>query len=178
MSESAEKQRLFFALWPKVGQQQLWAQAAREWLPPGAGRLITAENLHLTLLFAGEVTLAQRQCLEQQADAIRGDSFVLHFDRSGYWRRPQVAWWGCSQSPVALLSLARALQTGAKQCGIAVDERPYTAHLTLARKVRKQYVPIKPNVADWRVDHFVLVRSRLSPQGPVYEVQRSWALVR
>jgi len=177
MSESPAKERLFFALWPEASQQQAWAQAAKEWLPPGTGRLVAAENLHLTLLFAGEVTLEQRHCLEQMADAIHGDSFALHFDRSGYWRRPQVVWWGCSQTPAALLNLAQALQAGAKQCGIAVDERPYAAHLTLARKVRKAPLPIDSDVAEWRVDRFVLVRSQLSPKGSLYEPQRSWILV-
>jgi 2'-5' RNA ligase len=177
MSEATAKQRLFFALWPAVEQQQLWAQQAREWLAPGTGRLIAAEKLHLTLLFAGEVSLEQRHCLEQMADAVRGEPFTLHFDRSGWWRRPQVAWWGCSESPVALSSLAQALQTGARQCGIAVDERPYTPHLTLARKVRKAPAPIPPDVADWPVDRFVLARSLSTPRGVVYGLQRSWRLV-
>lgn len=177
MGDQSEKQRLFFALWPEAGQQQLWAAMAREWLPPGAGRLITAENLHLTLLFAGEVALEQRQCLEQMADAVRGEPFALRFDRSGWWRRPQVAWWGCSESPAALSALAQALQAGAKQCGIAVDERPYTPHLTLARKVRRAPAPITPEVAEWQVERFVLVWSRPAPHGVVYEVQRSWGLV-
>ena len=176
MSESPEQERLFFALWPDAHQQQAWAQAAKEWLPPSTGRLVAAENLHLTLLFAGEVTLGQRQCLEQMADAICGDSFVLHFDRSGYWRRPQVVWWGCSQTPAALLELAQSLQAGAKECGIAVDECPYAAHLTLARKVRRPPLPITPPMAEWRVDRFVLVRSQLSPKGSVYEPLRSWTL--
>lgn len=177
MGESSSKQRLFFALWPGVGQQKAWAQVAREWLPPGMSRLVVAENLHLTLLFAGEVTLEQRQCLEQMADAVRGEPFSLHFDCGGYWRRPQVVWWGCSELPAALSTLAQALQAGAKQCGIAVDERPYTPHLTLARKVRKPPVPIRPDVADWRVDHFVLARTHATPQGAIYDVQRSWTLV-
>ena len=178
MSETAEKQRLFFALWPEVGHQQLWAQAAKEWLPPGIGRLVIADNLHLTLLFAGEVSLEQRHCLERMADAVRGAPFVLHFDRCGYWRRPQVVWWGCSESPAALVNLAQALQLGARQCGIAVDERSYTPHLTLARKVRKPPVPTKPDAAEWWVDHFVLVRSLPTPQGSVYAVQRSWTLAK
>lgn len=177
MSESPEKERLFFALWPEAGQQRAWAQAAREWLPPRTGRLVAAENLHLTLLFAGEVTLEQRHCLEQMADAVRGEPFVLQFDRSGYWRRPQVVWWGCSQTPAALLGLAQALQAVAQQCGIAVDERPYAAHLTLARKVRRPPAPINPDVTEWLVDRFVLVRSQLSPKGSVYEPLRSWMLV-
>jgi len=176
MSEATARQRLFFALWPELEQQQLWAQKAREWLTPGTGRLIAAEKLHLTLLFAGEVSLEQRQWLEQMADAVGGEPFALHFDRSGYWRRPQVAWWGCSESPVALVSLAQALQAGARQCGIAVDERPYTPHLTLARKVSKPPAPIAPDVAEWRVNHFVLVRSLPTPQGVVYALQRRWGL--
>lgn len=177
MSESGEKERLFFALWPDAAQQQLWAQAAREWLPSGAGRLVAAEKLHLTLLFAGEVTPGQRHCLEQMADAVHGEPFVLNFDRSGYWRWPRVAWWGCSETPVALLNLVQMLQAGAKECGIEVDERPYAAHLTLARKVRKASVSIKPGVAEWPVTRFVLAQSQLAAQGAVYKVQRSWALV-
>lgn len=175
--ESPVTERLFFALWPTAERQQSWAQAARRWLPDGSGRLVAAGNLHLTLLFAGEVTAAQRLCLERTADAIHTPPFVLRFDHSGYWRRPRVVWFGCSQTPAALQDLALALQTGARRCHLAVDERPYTPHLTLARKVRKPPPPIRPAVAAWPVDHFVLVRSQLTPRGSLYEVVRSWGLV-
>lgn len=176
MSEPSAPERLFFALWPAAEQQQAWAGAACKWLPPGSGRLIVADNLHLTLLFAGEVTAEQRRCLEQMADAIRIPSFSLRFDRAGYWHRPEVAWFGCSQMPAPLLDLARALNRGGKSCGIAVDDRPYAAHLTVARKVRRAPPPAKPEVAEWPVDRFVLVRSRLTPKGSLYEVVRSWSL--
>lgn len=177
MSDPSEKERLFFALWPSEQQQQAWARMAKEWLPRDGSRLVPSQNLHLTLLFIGEVDQDQRRCLEQVADAVGGDPFVLHFDISGYWRRPQVAWWGCSQTPEPLLNLVQALQRGATGCGLKVDQRPYAAHLTLARKVRKAPVPMTPEVGEWGLDRFALLRSQLTPGGALYEPLRYWSLI-
>lgn len=174
MTEPRPTERIFFALWPAPEQQQLWADAARAWLPPGAGRLVAAPSLHLTLLFAGEVGAERRRCLEQMADAIRLSPFVLRFDRAGYWRRPEVAWFGCSRPPAELLDLVLALSSGGKGCGIAVDDRPCAVHLTVARKVRKPPPPATLAVSEWPVTRFVLVRSRLTPAGSLYEIVRSW----
>jgi 2'-5' RNA ligase len=172
----AESERLFFALWPEPQQQHAWADLAESLLPPGRGRLLPAQNLHITLLYLGEVESEIRLMLEQKADAIQAKLFELKLERFGHWRRPQVLWWGPKQTPEPLQQLVDSLRQVAQACGIEVEHRPYQAHLTLARKVRHAPGRISAEPYEWQVDEFALVRSTLLPEGAHYEVLRRWPL--
>lgn len=145
-------------------------------LPAGSGRLIPADNLHITLFFLGEVTAQQRSCAEAVAGALHGSRFTLSLERLGYWRRPQVVWLAAPATPPPLQQLVSQLQQGLAECGFEVESRPYQAHLTLARKVRRPPPVMSPDPVPWPVDRFVLVRSELSNTGSRYEIVGSWPL--
>jgi 2'-5' RNA ligase len=172
----SDSERLFFALWPTPQQQRDWADVAQQLLPPGAGRLLPVQNLHLTLLFLGELTSETRQELEARVDTIRGHAFELRLERFGHWRRPQVLWWGPRETPEPLQHLVEELRRAARACGLEVERRPYQAHLTLARKVRRNPGRLQAESRSWPVDEFVLARSTLLPEGARYDVQRRWRL--
>ena len=172
----AETERLFFALWPEPQQQHDWADLARGLIPQGCGRLVPAQNLHLTVLYLGEVLPQQRQLMEEVAAAIKLDSFILNLEGLGYWRKPQVLWLGVRETPQALASLVQLLRQGAVDCGIKLDQRPYKPHLTLARKVGREPERLDFPPREWRVGQFVLVRSHLTPAGAEYEVVQRWLL--
>ncbi len=107
---AVDTQRLFFALWPDADLQQRLAAASLALLPPhSGGRHVPPENLHCTLLFLGAVGAAQRLCVEAAADRVRAAPFSLVLDRFGYFRRPQVAWLGCSTTPSMLSRLVTDL---------------------------------------------------------------------
>ena len=130
-------QRLFFALWPEASLQQQLATAAAALLARTTGRRVRPENLHCTLVFLGGVDAGQRLCVEAAADALALPAFDLTFDRFGYFRRPQVAWLGCTRTPPALLDLVGQLGRGCAACGFPPEQRPYEVHLTVARKLRR-----------------------------------------
>ncbi len=148
---------------------------ASELLPAGIGRLVPASNIHVTLLYVGEVTIERRNALETMAAGISFAPFMLRLNRFGYWRRPRVWWWGASQTPESLYGLVQSLQAGARRCGVAVDSRPYKAHMTLARKVVHLPELVAIQSCDWAVDHFALVRSVSSPAGVRYEPLQQWS---
>jgi 2'-5' RNA ligase len=169
-------QRLFFALWPDPDLQQQLARAATALLPADLGRRVRAENLHCTLVFLGDVDADQRLCVEAAASEIRARAFALRLDRFGYFRRPQVAWLGCTATPPALTRLVADLGSGCNACGFPPENRPYEVHLTIARKVRRD--PGRPPflAIDWAVDRFALVESVNTDDGVRYQPLRSWAL--
>lgn len=169
-----EIQRLFFALWPdEETREQVWRLSAR--VDGRTGKRVARENLHITLNFLGSVTEAQRLCVEGSADRVRGTPFTLILDRLGYWRRPKVLWLS-GQSPPPLLDLVRQLNGCLPGCGLAQEDRPFQAHLTLMRKVRRAPQPIEVPPIPWGVGGFVLVRSDTRPEGVRYEVLRRWPL--
>ena len=87
----------------------------------------------------------------------------------------------------ALRRLAGSTGAAARRCGIAVDDRPYRPHLTLARG--REGADLRPAVealsgfagSPWTADALALVRSRLGagPGGTAaHEVVERWSLGR
>ncbi len=175
-ASSAQRQRLFFALWPDDQVRQALAALASKSLKR-RGRRIPAENLHLTLAFLGPVPPETRSCVEAMADGISGDSFTLEFTHLGFWPRPRVIWSGCDETPRALTALVNALRDGVKGCGLRPESRPYRAHLTLARKASVDPRFGEPHApVIWSVDGFHLLESKTLSTGAQYKILRSWRL--
>lgn len=173
---SAPRQRLFFALWPDDAVRDSFAAIGSKTLKR-RGRRIPAQNLHLTLAFLGSLAPEVRRCVETMAGGIEGAPFVLEFTHLGHWPRPRVVWTGCDRTPEALTALVNALREGSEDCGIALEVRPYRAHLTLARKSSvapdfgETHAPVR-----WAVDAFHLLESKTLSTGAQYEILRSWPL--
>lgn len=169
-------QRLFFALWPEPETQQRLARTARAILPDQIGRPVPAEDLHCTLVFLGNVDADQRVCVEAAASAVRAAAFELSLDRCGFFRRPQVLWLGCHETPAGLRQLVSDLGRGCASCGFPPESRPYEIHLTIARKISRD--PGRPPVipVGWPVDRFALVQSASEPDGVRYRPLRFWSL--
>ena len=177
-------QRLFFALWPGDSLRQQLVSRSKPLAQAVHGRSVPTENLHITLAFLGSVDAGQRVCVEDMAANVARNTaedvacspFALTLDRFGYWSRPRVLWFGASETPEPLRLLADSLSAGARECGLSLDARPYSPHLTLMRKVSR--APEKRDIEpiSWSVDRFVLVNSVTVPQGVRYEVVREWLL--
>lgn len=169
-------QRLFFALWPEPEVQQRLARVAQAVLPEHVGRAVPAQNLHCTLAFLGNVDADQRACVEAAASAVQAPAFELSMDRCGYFRRPQVLWLGCRETPAGLRQLVSDLNRGCTACGFPPEPRPYEVHLTIARKISRD--PGRPSVipVSWPVDRFALVQSVSEPGGVAYRPLRFWSL--
>jgi 2'-5' RNA ligase len=169
------RQRLFFALWPDAATRQALAKAARELL----GRRIKqvpAENLHITLAFAGPVTAPVRDCLETAAAGICTSPFELQIDHVGHWPRPRILWAGPTHTPPALWALVEALNQAFESCGLQRETRPFQAHVTLARKVGG--APSLAGMAPvaWSIGDFSLVESVTDARGASYRRLVTWKL--
>ncbi|HYQ72291.1 MAG TPA: RNA 2',3'-cyclic phosphodiesterase [Gammaproteobacteria bacterium] len=168
-------QRLFFALWPDAAVRQALAMASRELLGRRI-RQVPAENLHLTLAFAGSVTAPVRACLEAAAGAVRAAPFELTVDHVGHWPRPRVLWAGPTHTPGNLWSLVEALNRAFDACGLQRETRPFQAHVTLARKIVRP-PPLAALVpVTWSIGDFSLVESVTDARGARYRRLVTWTL--
>lgn len=167
-------ERLFFAFWPGAEQRLALSRIQQE-LPRRHFRATHPSDLHITLVFLGDVTPDQRACAEAAAARVTGKPFRLLLDRIGSFPRAGVIWCGPSERPQALLDLAGALNRELLSCGFRPESRPYAPHTTLARKAR----PIEARVLDdpvvWPVQEFVLVITETGAP-PRYRVVRRWPL--
>jgi len=175
-STTAEpRQRLFFALWPDAAVRQALAKTAQQLLGRRV-KQVPAENLHITLAFAGPVTAAVRDCLVAAAGGIHAAPFELLIDHVGHWPRPRILWAGPSHTPAGLWSLVEALNLAFDGCGLQRETRPFQAHVTLARKVGRAPPPVAVAAVPWSIGDFSLVESVTDARGACYRRLATWKL--
>lgn len=175
-SRTLRTQRLFFALWPPEELGRELYRLAGDVLRDAPGRRVAPEKIHLTLAFLGSVDASFRACAERAADAIHAESFTLMLEQTAYWPKSGILWTGPRQTPPALLRLVQELNSQLTGCGYEAEQRPYAAHLTLARRARPRRDRPAMKACAWAVDRFHLVQSHTHAEGARYEILRSWPL--
>lgn len=164
--------RLFFALWPDMVTRQQCAEI-QTLLPHDNYKLTSIHNMHVTLVFLGSVNLEAELALHQIVAKMAIPDTSLAFDHLSYWRQPEILCLRSSFLDPKLAEFVAQLSTLAQQLGIVLDERPYKAHITLARKA-KQAVAIEFSPVILQVQEFCLVESCSSANGVEYQVLKSW----
>ncbi len=103
------------------------------------GRYVAKENYHITLVFIGETDQDGVDAIKRAMDAaVIGQVPVdLSIGRSGFFRKPENAILhmkvdGWKQ----LLGMDKRLRSALRKEGISFDEKPFNAHITLARKAK------------------------------------------
>jgi 2'-5' RNA ligase len=173
---SADTARLFFAVWPAPEVQRALGEIARGARSECGGRAIPAENIHLTLVFLGNLPRERLAALETLGPAVRGRRFDLTVDRLEYWRHNRILWAGTSACPEALQALVSSLQEAVAGSEFRFDQRPYVPHVTLLRNARRAPANERCPAVAWPVDGFALVESAPRERGRAYQVLRSWPL--
>ena len=168
--------RLFFAAWPAPEVQQALGRLALGLQPGCGGRAIPARNIHLTLVFLGDVERTSLPRVESLAGAVAASRFELSVDRVQYWRHNRIVWAGVARCPPAALALVARLETAASEAGVRVERRPYLAHVTLLRDARRPPAEAAVPAIAWSVERFALVESVQRDRGRVYEPLREWPL--
>lgn len=100
-------------------------------------RLTRPENLHLTLVFLGEVERSRVNDVIAALRQIRCRPFRMECERAGVFHRQDgdVCWIGVRQSE-HLIKLHVAVGQALADVGFEMEARPYRPHLTLGRQVR------------------------------------------
>ena len=165
--------RLFFAVWPGAGAREALSRLAGDMASACGGRAVPAEKIHLTLVFLGEVPADRLDAVLGSA-RLRAREFALELDRAGSFRKARVAWAGASSAPRPLLALQEALAGRLAAAGFALEEREYTPHVTLVRKIERPLPPAAIDAIAWEAREFTLVRSETGTGR--YAVMERWGL--
>jgi 2'-5' RNA ligase len=166
--------RLFFALWPDDTVRASLGAVAASIAARAQGRAVPAAKLHITLSFLGEVDEDRTARAIEAANAVRGTGFEFEIDTVGSFRAAHVAWAGLSRTPPALTALQSQLDRELRARGFALEDRPFSAHATLARRIARAIPREATAPVDWKVREFVLVRSETGRGS--YTVMERWNL--
>jgi 2'-5' RNA ligase len=135
--------------------------------------------LHITLAFLGEQPEARLEALERLGRRVassseRGSLRLGQAGQFGSKRTPRVLWVDVSGDVERLHNLQRRLDQALRVEGFPVEERPFKAHITLARRRETARGgaptgwPSPPRPITFALDQLTLMQSRLSPRGPTY----------
>jgi 2'-5' RNA ligase len=148
-------------------------------------RWSTADQWHVTLAFLGEVGDEARRRLVRELAQVRLPRMSLQMDGLGVFERVGILHAKVEVTP-ELLALYEAAAAAAKRVGLEVEDRPYRAHVTLARsrnrEGRKTIERLQRSSAQqrlserWEAAEFLLYESKLSPKGSTYVVQERFPL--
>jgi 2'-5' RNA ligase len=151
-------------------------------------RWSTPDQWHVTLVFLGEVDDESRNRLVKELANVRQTRLTLRIEGLGVFQRAGIlhAEVGVTQE---LLRLYEAVAAAVKRVGLEVEDRPYRAHITLARSRnrdgRKTIERLRRTVESreqqrlnerWDVTEFLFYESQLSPGGSRYVVQERFGL--
>jgi 2'-5' RNA ligase len=149
---------------------------------------LTADRIHFTLAFIGQIdegrvpaicgALRPPFAVPPFAARLRG---LGAFPERG---RPRVLWAGVDEGRAAFIRLADDVADRLRAVGVALEERPYQPHVTLARVRDAAGVRTSALLAGREqitlgttvVGAITLFESRLSPAGPAYTAVARMAL--
>jgi len=146
---------------------------------------VEVENLHVTLLFLGEVEDRTTPAICQAVAHVCNDlaSFPMTVERAGCFpnpRRPRILWVGIGDGVQEICQLHDALEPPLLELGCyRREERKYTPHITIGRvKTERPSDKLEPALvkcAGWRagettVREVLVMSSELTPQGPAYTI--------
>lgn len=164
--------RLFFALWPNSETRKKIGGINQSINSEGLKR-VKSDNLHVTLIFLGNIDAELETMIRQSIKNMSVQPFTLYFDKLVFWRKPRLLCLTTSQYDQQLAILVDNLRKELEQCGVAVEDRVYKPHISLARKARR-LIDIDVQTIEWSVQSFCLVESISTAEGVHYQVLQRW----
>lgn len=180
--------RLFIALPLELSSPVL--DLSRNLTGPLGLKVVSPENMHLTLRFLGDIPEADVnyliQALETAVDGWRAvhNEGPLELELKGLGAfpprgPPRVLWVGLGGRDLPLLmDLARLTDEQLVSSNFGAADKPFKPHLTMARVRDKRPVGFvrqllreheQSLLGELELDRLVLCASQLTPQGPIYD---------
>jgi 2'-5' RNA ligase len=142
-------------------------------------RWIRPEHMHLTLAFLGEIDDRRVEgVVEAMRRPIRGDRFAVVFGGLGVFPpggAARVLWLGVIGGVRQVIDVQRQVADRVARLGLALEQRPFHPHLTLARwrvsrgsDRRRALAARGDEVTRIDVEAVALICSRVSQAGPAY----------
>ncbi len=175
--------RLFAAVYPSP--EALAHLRAALPAPDPALRWTTEEQWHLTVAFYGSVDDAVVPELTERLGRAAGRTPPLSLRIAGAGRFGRtVLWLGLDGDLDPLHRLAERAVAAGRRSGLAMEDRRFRAHLTLARARDRAGADLRPYVdalrayagPAWIADELVLVRSTLGRPRAHHEPYATWPL--
>ena len=144
---------------------------------------VEQENFHITIKFLGDLSKTQIMEVKDEIETVANNNlpFEIIIDGLGAFpdvEYPKVIWAGIKKNQAQLINVHQAVENKMIDLGFEAEKHDYTPHITLGRvrKKEKNYELISEKIkkfpfeinAHQIVDTITIMKSKLTPQGPIY----------
>ncbi len=142
-------------------------------------KMTEPQNLHITLKFIGDVDEEAAKKIEVALEAVKFRAFEVILSGTGAFPNvnfPRAIWIGGKSEGAK--ELASKIESALSFLGLKREE--FSVHLTVARAPKSvadidDFLKQTGEVCSFEAGSFFLVRSRLTPAGPIYEDIKEYA---
>lgn len=184
MADSEKNIRAFLAIEPPEDILQAVLRLQEKLKTEVSGQIswTRLQGQHLTLKFFGDISAPDVESVSRamQNRVAPGWSLNLKIEKTGAFpdaRKPRVLWCGTTGDVEKLSLLQKQLDGDFEEIGFPREDRPFQAHLTLARikdfhgltgldEALKKHAAFA--AGEFAVGELILFQSKLTPQGAVY----------
>ncbi len=145
---------------------------------------VEEKNLHITMKFLGEIKESEvERLIAIVEDNVKETSFFnAKYEGMGTFptsTSPRVVWVGTRAGGEELKGIADSFESSLSKAGFRSEEREFTPHITIGRvKERKNMPELVKAIEKLKnekfgeviVDQISIMKSTLTPKGPIYEV--------
>jgi 2'-5' RNA ligase len=164
--------RLFISINFDQNTKDRFIKIQKSLIKMGKGRLTPPENLHLTLIFLGEVPDEKGSLLSDALKAVEVSPMELKVAQIGTFSEESGLWWAGIEGNRKLNDLQARISAVLSECGSKLGNDKYRPHITLVRDYIKgkdfnvKKALSRPFVIP--VSSFSLMRSELNDKGAIY----------
>ncbi|MDD5014077.1 MAG: RNA 2',3'-cyclic phosphodiesterase [Atribacterota bacterium] len=186
-----EKIRIFIAvnLNPDIRKHLAYLKDNMD-IPESKMKWVEKNNLHITIKFLGYISPEQTELIQSELKEITSqyDPFLIKL--SSYigvfptYKMPQIIWVGIKEGTNKLEELHNSIEINMFKKGFPREEKCFSSHITIGRVKyigdKASFIQIlktiKVNNLSQEVCSVDLMESKLTPNGPVYNIMAKFPL--
>ncbi|HJJ54657.1 MAG TPA: RNA 2',3'-cyclic phosphodiesterase [Methanocorpusculum sp.] len=167
--------RVFIAVEPSAEIRGKVAEVQKALTGVGRLSLVSANLMHITLKFLGEIPESSLDNLKQAVDTLQSSPYTIDVSQVSTFGKPPRVIKAEVHDNNASADLARKLDMVLSPLGYPKDAQKFSPHITIARI--KEYSPdLAPKLAQIRdtafgtsdISELLIKKSVLTPSGPIY----------
>lgn len=143
-------------------------------------KTVNKDSLHVTIIFIGEVEDGIVPMLKERLSSLHMKPVKLELNSVGAFpsqSNPRVIWVGLRGDINPLHQLRKEQEQILREMRIPFDSKPFSPHVTIGRVKERpskgipQFIEryVETKFGEFIVQGFRLMKSTLTPQGPIYE---------
>lgn len=161
-------------------------------IPETKIKWVEKDNLHLTMKFLGYISLEQTELIKSKLKEIANRCSPLIIKLSSNigifptYKMPRIIWVGIKEGTNELKEIYNSIENNLSNKGFPRENKDFSGHITIGRvkfiRDKTNFIQIlkriEVNNFTQEVDSIDLMESKLTPNGPIYNITAKFPLLK